>query len=526
MTAWSLPATERIDALFADWDRTDEPGCAIGIVRAGELAYARGYGMANLEHGIAIGEDSVFHVASISKQFAALALVLLERDGRLSLGDEVRRYLPELPDYGTPVTLRHLLNHTSGLRDQWELLALAGWRPDDLKTDGDVLDLAARQRELNFPVGAEWLYCNTGYTLAALVVPRVTGLSLRDFLHTRLFAPLGMARTHFQNDHNEIVPGRTQAYTPRERGEGWRISLPVFDTTGATSLFTTVEDLARWVGQLARWRESGDATLDALLTPGVLNDGTVLDYALGLRVGTYRGAQVVEHSGADAGYRAHFIWFPAEQLAVFVLCNRGDALASRRARSVADLCLWGESVAPEPEVRRGEEELRALSGLYRHPESGELRRLLMKDGRLIVNPGNVALVPLAGSRLRDESTALEYRVSGTTEGRSEFRVTDERGQATIYTEVALALPTSEQLREYAGTYHSTELDVTYTLVLREDQLLLCRRKFPDQPLEPADRDGFTADRYQLDFDRDAIGAVTGFGLTTGRIRRLRFEKAG
>ena len=283
-----MPATvptDRIDALFADWDRADGPGCAVGIVRAGELAYAHGYGMANLEHGIAIDKDSVFHVASISKQFAALALVLLERDGRLSLGDEARRYLPELPDFGTPITLRHLLNHTSGLRDQWELLALAGWRPDDLKTDGDVFDLAARQRDLNFPVGAEWLYCNTGYTLAALAVPRVTGLSLRDFLHDRLFAPLGMARTHFHNDHNEIVAGRTQAYTPHEGGEDWRISLPVFDTTGATSLFTTVEDLARWVGQLAQWRATDDPILDTLLTPGVLNDGTVLDYALACESG-------------------------------------------------------------------------------------------------------------------------------------------------------------------------------------------------------------------------------------------------
>jgi CubicO group peptidase (beta-lactamase class C family) len=522
------PATlpiARIDALFTDFDRPDAPGCAVGIVRDSELVYARGYGMANLEHGLPIAPASIFHVASISKHFTGLALVLLEQDGQLTLGDDVRRHLPELPDFGTTITLRHLLNHTSGLRDQWELLALSGWRPDDLVTDDDVLDLATRQRDLNFPVGSEYLYCNTGYTLAALVVRRVSGQSLRDFLHDRLFAPLGMNSTHFHNDHSEIVPGRTHAYEPRDGG-GWRISLPVFDTTGATSLHTTVEDLARWVVRLEQWQAAGDPTLAALTTRGVLNDGTVLHYALGLQVGTYRGARTIEHSGGDAGYRAHFLWFPDDHFAAIVLGNRSDASPGQRARQIADLCLWGESLPSPPAIERDEAALATLAGIYRHPTTGEIRRLSVKDGRPTLDPGNLALIPLADDHFRYEGSLTDFQVATDADGRREFRITDERGTTTIYPAVPAAAPTPDQLAEYAGTYRSPELDVTYTLTLCDDRLSLQRRKFDDDALLPTIADGFAAEHYQLDCTRDAAGRVDGFTLTSGRVRRLRFDRIG
>jgi CubicO group peptidase (beta-lactamase class C family) len=438
----------------------------------------------------------------------------------------MRRHLPELPRFGATITLRHLLNHTSGLRDQWELLYLSGWRSDDLKTDDDVLDLATRQRDLNFPVGTEWLYCNTGYTLAALVVQRITGQSLRDFLHDRLFASLGMGSTHFHNDHSEIVPGRTHAYEQRDNGAGWRISLPVFDTTGATSLHTTVEDLARWVGRLEQWHARADPTLAALVTPGVLNDGTELDYALGLRVGTYRGARTIEHSGGDAGYRAHFLWFPDDHFAAIVLGNRSDASPLQRARQIADLCLWGDSLPEAPAIERDEAELSALAGLYRHPGSGEIRRLSVKDSRLTIAPGGVALIPLADDHFRQEGVSPDYHLATGPDGQREFRIIDERGVATVYHAAPAATPTPEQLAEYTGRYCSPELDIIYTLVIREDRLHVQRRKFVDQPLDPTTADGFATDRFQLDFTRDDSGCVDGFGLTTGRIRRLRFDRLG
>ena len=218
---------KEIDAVFAKWDNTRSPGCAVAVSRSGQIVFARGYGMSNLEHDVPITPDSIFHVASISKQFTAACVQLLALDGKLSWTDDVRRYVPELPDYGKTITLAHLVHHTSGLRDQWDLLHLADWRDDDLITEADVLTIAARQRTLNFAPGEEYLYCNTGFTLLGVVVKRVSGQSLRDFAATRIFAPLGMRDTHFHSDHTEVVRGRTSAYEPRPEG-GWAISIPVF----------------------------------------------------------------------------------------------------------------------------------------------------------------------------------------------------------------------------------------------------------------------------------------------------------
>ncbi len=217
----------KVDALFAAWSGTNTPGCAVGISRDGKPEYVRGYGMSNLEYGIAIGPESIFHVASISKQFTAFAIELLAREGKLSLDDDVRKHLPELPDYGRRITVAHLIHHTSGLRDQWSLLDLAGWRDDDLITEEDVLRIVSRQRALNFEPGAEYLYSNTGYTLLAVIVRRVSGESLRAFAEARIFKPLGMTSTHFHDDHTEIVRGRTSAYDTRPGG-GWRVSVLVF----------------------------------------------------------------------------------------------------------------------------------------------------------------------------------------------------------------------------------------------------------------------------------------------------------
>src|SRR5688572_16119862 len=245
----------RIDSVFALYNSGTSPGCATSVVRDGQPVFEKGYGMSDFQHGVPITPGSIFHVASISKQFAAMSMVLLARDGKLSLDDDVRKHIPEVPDFGRRITIRHLIHHTSGLRDQWSLLSMSGWRADDPKSEADILWLVSRQRALNFDPGAEHLYSNTGFTLLGTIVKRVTGKSLREFTTERIFAPLGMTSTHFHDDHTMIVPGRTSAYNPRQgagRGgasigvDNYAISIPVFDNAGATSLFTTVQDMAKW----------------------------------------------------------------------------------------------------------------------------------------------------------------------------------------------------------------------------------------------------------------------------------------
>lgn len=332
---------QRVDSIFAQFDATS-PGCAVIAISGGRTVFSRGYGQANLEHGVPITPRSIFHVASISKQFTAMSIVLLAQDGRLSLDDDVRRHVPEVPDFGTRITIRHLLNHTSGLRDQWELLSLGGWRSDDPKSEDDILWLVSRQRELNFPPGQEYLYSNTGFTLLGTIVARVSGKSLRAFTEERIFRPLGMTSTHFHDDHTMVVPGRTAAYAQRDGR--WAISIPVFDNAGATSLFTTVEDLAKWNGNFDAPVVGGREGVALLHTRGVLNDGDTIPYALALQHGTHRGLRTVGHSGSDAGYRADFVRFPDQGFAFATLCNQ-PVNAGGLNRAVAEVFL-GDRMTP------------------------------------------------------------------------------------------------------------------------------------------------------------------------------------
>ena len=340
---------KRIDSVFAQFDGTNRPGCAVGVGQAGLPTYLRGYGMSDLQHGVPITPQSIFHVASVSKQFTAFAVGLLAQDGKLSLDDEVRKYIPELPDYGKKITLRHLIYHTSGIRDQWELLGMAGWRyPDDLFTQEDVLDIVVRQKELNFSPGDEYVYSNSGYSLLAIIVQRVSGKSLREFADLRIFQPLGMANTHVHDDHAMIVPGRTSAF---EMGpSGWKISIPDFDTHGATSLFTTVGDLLKWQHNFEAMTVGSPALIKDALTSVVLNPGKPANYGFGISIEKYRGAEAFGHGGADAGYRADVVRFPAHHLEIAVACNFAEATPNTYARAVADIVLEGK-LLPRPAVR-------------------------------------------------------------------------------------------------------------------------------------------------------------------------------
>ena len=330
---------DKVDQIFADVSGEDSPGCAVGIVQNRELIYARGFGMANLECGMPILPSSVFHVASVSKQFTCMAILLLAAQQKLCVDDDVRKYIPELPDYGQVMTIGHLAHHTSGLRDQWDLLRLAGWREDDVKTNEDMLYLACRQRALNFKPGDEYLYSNTGYTLLALIVERVTGQSFRAFTQEHIFDPLGMTSTHFRDDHTELVVGRTSAYVPRDDG-GYRVKIPMFDTVGATSLFTTVEDLALWHTNFETG-VVGQSVMDQMHTQGVLNNGEVIAYAFGLSIDVYRGLKRVQHSGSDAGYRSHFVRFPEQNAAMIVLSNLSTANPGQRVKDMTDVYFEG-----------------------------------------------------------------------------------------------------------------------------------------------------------------------------------------
>lgn len=337
----------RVDAVFARYGSLEAPGCALGVYQNGRTVMAKGYGAANIEYALPLTPTTPMTMGSVSKQFTAAAIALLVDDGRISLDDDVRKYLPELPDYGKRITIDNLVHHTSGLRDFWALAEAGGMRLDDGYNLNDVLTLAARQRHLNFDPGAEYNYSNTGYVALGEIVHRVTGKSLRDFAGERIFTPLGMSVSHFHDDHNQPVRGRAFAYSPAAGGT-WRINVWNNDIVGQGGLMTTVEDLAKWDENFYTGRVGGPKFLALQLQQGKLNDGTVLSYAFGLQVGEYRGLPMVEHGGSTGGYRTDITRFPSAHTSVVTMCNVSTADAASMAHRVADVVLATKFTKPVP----------------------------------------------------------------------------------------------------------------------------------------------------------------------------------
>ena len=287
--------SSQVDTLFAGWDNDDGPGATVAVIRGGDIVYQKGFGMADLERGVSITTESVFEIGSISKQFTAMCILLLENDRKLTLDDDIRTYIPEMPEYERQITLRHLLHHTSGVRDIETLIPLAGIPWFNVYTDEQKLELIARQKALNFPPGEQFLYSNSGYVLLSLVVSRVSGQSLRDFAEERIFGPLGMEHTVFWDRPGQIVPNRALAYSPQGE-DGYRLEMWNMPFAGPAGIYTTVGDLALWDANFYDNKLGGGAELiERMETPGLLENGESCEYAAGLGIRTHNGLQMITH---------------------------------------------------------------------------------------------------------------------------------------------------------------------------------------------------------------------------------------
>jgi CubicO group peptidase (beta-lactamase class C family) len=513
-----------LDRVFSIWSSKDGPGCSVGASRDGKTVYEAGYGSANLEADVPITPASIFHAASVSKQFTAMAVLLLAHEGKLSLDADVRTYLPELPDYGRRITLRHLLTHTSGLRDQWDLLAIARGRfEEDRITEADVLDIVTRQKALNFVPGTEYLYSNTGYTLAAIIVGRVAGKSLRQFADERIFKPLGMTRTHFHDDYTMLVKGRTSAYE-REQ-DGWHVGIPNFDTYGATSLFTTVGDLLKWQENFRHPVVGDDAILREMQTSAVLANGDTTGYGLGVQVGEQAGMRLVGHSGADAGYRSYTGRYPEHAFAVAVLCNASSSDPAGLAARVANIYLSAfAKPAPPPPVpttKLTRQQLSRFAGIYVNPATGSPTYVTLTDSTLIVGRRTgPALIAAGDNRFRLGNAEWEFAPNGSLV--QKFLGSPPRHPVTLVKRDA-ARPSAAELASYAGTYTSDELAAMYVVTAKDTVLNLRTRTNPPVTIIPAYGDAFTGP-FLVEFTRDQSGRPSGLLISTGRARKIRFEK--
>lgn len=535
------PITVRVDKLFAQWDKPDAPGCALAVIKEGQIIYKRGYGMADLELAVPITTSSVFKVGSIAKQFTAMSILMLAQQGKLSLDDNVRKYVSEVPDFGTPITLRHLIHHTSGLRDFLEMLEMGGRRAEDVNTEKDILEMVSRQRTLNFKPGDEYSYSNTGYVLLAVVVKRVSGQSLGEFAQANIFKPLGMTNTQFNDDHRAIIKGLVNAYLPKEGG-GFLKWMAADDHMGSDNLFTTVEDLARWDQNFYDKRVGGAALIEQMMTPGVLKSDPTFDYAFGLNINRYKGLRMIQHAGSRLGYRAQLMRFPDQQFSVACLCNvriAPDTLARRIADIyLADQVKQAEAVraaptaAPADPVKVSDKELSSVAGLYWNPDRDYLRQVYVKDGRLMYlrTPGNESeLAPLGGNRflMLGATNRIEVIFKSPGQGAPLQMLTTVDGRdLTVYDTVKPATYKPHHLAEFAGKYESDEVGTTYTITPQDDKLLFRTGSWGTFVLSPRFVDSFAnpSEMGTLIFMRDKSKRVSGFVIRSGKVKNLRFDK--
>jgi CubicO group peptidase (beta-lactamase class C family) len=445
----SVPVAQ-INQLFHEWNSATSPGCALGIIDHGELVYARGYGMANLELGVPITPDSVFYLASVSKQFTCTAILLLAEAGRLTLADNVRTYVPEVPDYGVTITVEQLMRHTSGLRDYLALGQLAGKRFADVWSEADFLQRVSRQRALNFAPGTQYLYSNTGYVLLSLIIKRVSGQSLGAFAQEQIFQPLGMTHTVFKEDYQQLIPNRVSGYSLADDGT-LRNEYHNLQVAGDGGLYSSVVDLARWDANFYanRLGQGSPALIQQLYSTVPLADGTPQSYALGLGHDSYRGLPIIKHGGGLNGARTQMVRFPEQRCTIICLANLTSFDPEALIRRVADLYL-ADRLGPQ------------------------------------------------------DATAAD------------------KATQPVVTPLQLS---AADLNVYCGHYDSAELAVGYDLTIEQEKLVL---RYGDQGpigLQPTVTDHFgDDDERHFTFERDADGAVVGFGLSNGRVQNIRFAK--
>lgn len=530
-------ANLEVDRLFKPWDKPDSPGAALAVIKDGKVIYKKGYGYAQLEYDIPITSSTIFHVASVSKQFTAFAIALLANQGKLSLDDDLHRYLPEIPDFGKTITIRHLIHHMSGLRDQWEMLAMAGWRLDDVITKEHILTAVRNQKELNFSPGDEYLYCNTGYTLLAEIVERVTGHTFPDWTKKNMFEPLSMSNTHFHDDHEMIVKNRAYSYVPKENG-GFKKRILSYANVGATSLFTTVEDLAKWADNFFEKHLGGPEVIAQMEQQGVLNSGEKTGYSFGLAIGKYKELKTISHSGGDAGFRSHLILFPDQRFAVAILSNCGSVNPGQLARQTAEVYL-GNLMKQETDKEQPSEHkvakipssiFEAYEGRY-ELEDGNILILTKEGDRLMVEhpraPEKMRLFPESMAKFFLKTADVQVLFHPEKDGYVERLTVFAEGKTIKGKRSQVKEFTPEQMQEYTGQYYSEELDTTYRIVLQGDKILARHRRHGDIPLVRTKEDVFTGRRWffhKVQFVRNEKNKIAGYLLTGGRVRNLRFER--
>lgn len=533
------PLVKKVNALFDYWNQIHSPGCTVGIVRNDSLIFSNGYGMANLEYSVVNSPETVYHLASVSKQFTAYAIILLANQGKLNLDDDIHKYLPWFPDMKQKITIRNLLNHTSGIRDQWQLLAISGTRLDDVITQDHIIKVLSKQTALNFKPGEKFLYSNSGYTMLAEIVKSATGQTLREFTDALIFNPLRMNNTHFHDDYTEIEKNRAASYE-RKNSTEFKNSILSYSNAGATSLFSNINDLAKWVINFYDTKVGTPKTISELTQNAKLNDGTKLDYAAGITSTSYKGWTSYSHDGADAGFRTSISIYPELKIGIIVLCNLGELNAREKANQIADLLisekapLSAKTSTEKEEIKRGvkipAEELpfiRKQLGNYFSNDMGTASTFKLKNDSLFMSSSNNDyLMAREAKNVYSIFYLPTYKFTFNEDPAKNdviFNVPDIAYNLTRLPDQKIE--DDKSLLAYTGKYYCPELDCTYGIALKDHHLYLTNSKYNDIPLNLFGTDHLVNDTWYMSHllvTRDKSKRITGFEVTGSRITGLKF----
>jgi len=498
------------------------PGCAAAVSLNGEAVFEKAFGLADLEFNVPNTPQTIFESGSVAKQFTAAAIVLLQQDGKLSLDDPVRKYIPELPDYGSPLTIRHLLNHTSGIRDWGTVLSLTGaGRGERVVTQDLALDVITHQRALDFTPGSEYSYSNSGYNLLAIIVERVSKQKFSAFLEERVFKPLGMKNSSLRDDYQRIVPGRAQAYSRQGAGP-WRLNMPFMNVYGNGGMLTTVGDWMKWNAMLDS-HSLGAPLVNALETRGVLNDGRKIAYALGLTVDTYKGLKDVSHGGATAGYQTFLARYPDNKVSIGVMCNGTSPGAGGIAAGITDEIFGPYPDPPRTEPARvSEDELKKFAGIWRNEKTHAPARFVIENG--VSRWSGARLVPMGGGRFVAGNNQLKFTFDKDGKPISAETV-DSDGEVRRFVPEKEWTPTPAELASLTGDWFSEEAGATYTVAVDNGKAFIKQRPSTSFPMQPLYKDHFDVQGYVAWFTRDKKGKVNGLHVGASRMRDMPFVRA-
>ena len=516
-----IAGAERAFEKFAKAYVAPAPGCAAAVSLNGETVFEKAFGLADLEHNVPNTPQTIFESGSVAKQFTAAAIVLLAQDGKLSLDDPVMKHIPELPDYGYPLTIRHLLNHTSGLRDWGSVLSLTGaGRGDRVITQDLALDVIIHQRALNFTPGAEYSYTNSGYNLAAIIVERVSKQKFPAFVEERLFKPLGMKNSSWRDDYQRVVPGRAQAYSRQGTGP-WRLNMPFMNVHGNGGMLTTVGDWMKW-NAMFESKSLGAPLVDALETQGVLNDGRKISYALGLEVGTHHGLKDVSHGGATAGYQTFLARLPDQKFSVGVMCNGTSPGAGGIAEAITDEIFGPYSEPPRAEPPKvSEDELKKFVGIWRNEKTHAPARFVVENG--VSRWSGARLVPMGAGQFAAGDNRLKFTFGKDGKPMSAEFV-DTNGEVIRFAPEKEWTPKPAELASFKGDWFAEEAGATLTFAVEADKAFIKQRPATKLALQPLYQDHFTAQGFVVWFTRDRNGKVNGMHVGASRLRDMPFVR--